>query len=183
MTANISIDHFTSSSTNPVLCYAPFQDIRNLFKSDKFNVLKRAPKLTAKACWPSRLERQNVSLALKIFHETTSASLLAWKLENNIVVTQTVELSKVWKLLNANWVGKNIRFKDDYLAPIYPADLRLQYIRNIVSWLDNCVYLPFISGMLTRKVLPVFDTHVRRYHCWSYNLSRTVDTSHCEEPK
>ena len=45
--ANISINHFTSSSTYPVLCYAHFQDIRNLFKSDKFNVLKRAPKLTA----------------------------------------------------------------------------------------------------------------------------------------
>ena len=22
-----------------------------------------------------------------------------------------------WKIFNVNWVGKNIRFKDDYLAP------------------------------------------------------------------
>ena len=74
--------HFTSKSLYPEICYAPFQDIRNLFKSDKSNILKRAPKLSAKACWPSALERQNVSIALKIFHESTSAGLLAWKMEN-----------------------------------------------------------------------------------------------------
>ena len=87
--------------------------------------MKRAPKLTAKACWPSTLEKQNVSLALKIFHETTSAGLLSWKMENSIVnINQTVEflnlINQVWKTINVNWVGKYIRFKDDYLAPIYP---------------------------------------------------------------
>ena len=74
--------------------------------------------------------------------------------------TQTVEfldiISKVWKIFNVNWVGKNIRFKDDYLAPIYPADLRLQYISNVVSWLDNWVNLPFLSGKLTPQTFTSF---------------------------
>ena len=96
-----------------------------------------------------------------MFHETTSAGLLAWKLENNIVgTTQTAEfldiISKVWKIFNVNWVGKNIRFKDDYLAPIYPADLRLQYISNVVSWLDNWVNLTFLSGKLTPQTFTSF---------------------------
>ena len=123
-TANISTRHFTSKSLYPELCYAPFQDIRNLFKSDKCNILKRAPKLTAKACWPSTLERQNVIFALKIFHETTSAGLLSWKMENSIVnINQTVEflnlINQVWKTFNVNWVGKDIRFKDDYFMHLF----------------------------------------------------------------
>ena len=43
-----------SNSVYPTLCNAPIQDIRNLYKSDKFNVLKRTPKLRAKARWPSK---------------------------------------------------------------------------------------------------------------------------------
>ena len=74
--------------------------------------------------------------------------------------SQTVEfidiISKVRKIFNVNWVGKNIRFKDDYLAPIYPADFRLQYISNVVSWLDNWVNLPFISGKLTPQTFTSF---------------------------
>ena len=46
-TAEISASDFKSNSRYPELCYAPFGDIRNLFKSDKHNFLKRAPKFTA----------------------------------------------------------------------------------------------------------------------------------------
>ena len=121
--ANISTDQLAFKSLYPELCDAPFEDIRNLFKSDKFNVMKRAPKLTSKACWPSSLERQNVNLALKVFHETTSAGLLAFKIDKNAVnENQTVEfinlINQVWKIFNINWVGKDIRFNDDLLAPI-----------------------------------------------------------------
>ena len=160
-TANISTCHFTSKSLYPEICYAPFQDIRNLFKSDKSNILKRAPKLSAKACWPSALERQNVSLALKIFHESTSAGLLAWKMENKIVNNnQTVDflilINQVWKTFNVNWFGKDIRFKDEYLAPIYPGDFRLQFLENVVSWLDSWINLPFVSGKLTPQTFTSF---------------------------
>ena len=122
--ASISSTDFTCKSLYPEICYAPFQDIRNLFQSDKCNLLKRAPKLTAKACWPSSLERQNVTLALKIFHETTSAGLLAWKIENaNLDTDQTVDflnlINQVWKTFNVNWVGKNIRFNDKFSAPTH----------------------------------------------------------------
>ena len=55
----------------PPICYAAFDDLRTLFKADNFSIIKRAPKLTSKACWPSQLERQNVNLALRIFHEST----------------------------------------------------------------------------------------------------------------
>ena len=159
--ASISSTDFTCKYLYPEICYAPFQDIRNLFKSDKCNLLKRAPKLTAKACWPSSLERQNVTLALKIFHETASACLLAWKIENgNLDTDQTVDflnlINQVCKTFNVNWVGKNIRFNDKFSAPIYPYDFRLQFLNNVISWLDSWVNLPFLFGKLTPQTFSSF---------------------------
>ena len=159
--------------------YAPFEDIRNLFKSDKCNVLKRAPKLTAKACCPSRLERQNVSFALKIYHETTIACLLAWKMENKTLHTnQTVQfleiINKVWKIFNVNWVGKNIRFNDEYSAPISPSDFRLTFLNNVVTWLDCWVNLPFVSGKLTAQTFTSF-----RHTCEAFSLLVKLLTENC----
>ena len=102
-----------TSSLYPSICYAVFEDLRNMYKADKFSVIKRAPKLNSKACWPSKLERQNVNLALKIFHESTAAGLLRYAISHKIT-HQTFEflnlINKVWNIFNVNWVGKNIRF-------------------------------------------------------------------------
>ena len=159
--ASISSTDYTCKSLYPEILYAPFQDIRNVFKSDKCNLMKRAPKLAAKACWPSLLERQNVTLALKISHETTSAGQLAWNIENgNLDTNQTEDfpnlINQVWKTINVNWVGKNKRFNDKSSAPIYPHDFRLQFLNNVVSWLDSSVNLPFLSGKLIPQTFSSF---------------------------
>ena len=44
-----------TKSKYPPICYAAFDDLRTLYKADKFYIIKRAPKLTSKACWPSHL--------------------------------------------------------------------------------------------------------------------------------
>ena len=144
-TTELGID--TSSFSNsmyPTICYSVFEDIRTLFNSDKCNLLKRPPKLTSKACWPSR---QNVKLALRVFNESTSAGLLSYDLEKNIVdKTQTVEFLKlindVWKMFNVNWVWKNIRFNDEMSAPLSLNDSRLLFLKNFVSWLECWRALP-----------------------------------------
>ena len=81
---NITVNHSKHSSLYPQVCTASFDDIRTLFKSDVYNILKRAPKLSSKACWPSNLERQNVNLALKIFHDSTYNGLLTSKLRKKL---------------------------------------------------------------------------------------------------
>ena len=53
-------------------------------------------------------------------------------------------------------MGKNIRSKDDYSAPIYPADFRLQSLNNVASWLGSWVNLPFVSGKLTPQTITSF---------------------------
>ena len=114
----------TTSPTHSLystICYAVFDEIRTLYKSDRGNIFQRAPKLTSRACWPSSLERQSVNLALKIFHESTSAGLMAFNIDRNIASKhQTVDFLKlindIWRMFNVNWVGKAIRFNDDFLC-------------------------------------------------------------------
>ena len=48
---------------------AVFHDLRNLLKLEQNSVAKTAHRLTAKSCWPSSLEGQNVNLALRISEE------------------------------------------------------------------------------------------------------------------
>ena len=89
---NLVVNTHVHPSIYPKVCTATFDDLRMLFKSEISNILKRAPKLTSKACWPSRLESQNVNLALKIFHESTYCGLTSFKIEKNIIDNnQTVE--------------------------------------------------------------------------------------------
>ena len=81
--ANIVLNPWElTKSKYPPICFAAFDDLRILYKADKFSIIKRAPKLTSKSCWPSHLERQNVNLALKIFHESTAAGLSSFYNEN-----------------------------------------------------------------------------------------------------
>ena len=48
---------------------------------------------TAKSCWHSIMERQNVKLALKIFHESTIAGLqIQNDSRDNVFKTQTPNL-------------------------------------------------------------------------------------------
>ena len=59
-TSEVYTDSF-SISLYPTICYFAFEGIKILYNSDKCNLLKRAPKLASKACWPSSLEKYNVS--------------------------------------------------------------------------------------------------------------------------
>ena len=54
---------------------ATMEDFRQLFKSEQFASDKQSPKLTAKSCWPTNLERQTVHLALRTFDEQTAVAM------------------------------------------------------------------------------------------------------------
>ena len=112
--------------------------------------------MTSKACWPSSLERQNVNLALEIFHESTSVGLLALNIEReSISKNQTVDFLKlindIWKMFNVNWVGKGIRFNDDFSRPLSPNDSRILFLLNVVNWLDCWHNLLTVKGKLSPK--------------------------------
>ena len=107
-----------TKSKYPSICFAALDDLRTLYKADKFSIIKRAPKLTSKACWPSHLERQNVNLALKIFHESTAAGLSSFYNENTTnenlhTVKFILLINKIWNIFNVNMQLHN------YLLALY----------------------------------------------------------------
>ena len=69
---NISTDAIKYPLTQYKAC---FEDVRLLYKQEHHSFAKIAHHLTAKSCWPSSMERQNVKLALKIFNKSTIAGL------------------------------------------------------------------------------------------------------------
>ena len=48
---------------------AKFEDIRLLYKSEQYSIVKQAHRLNSKACWPTSFERQNVNLALRVLND------------------------------------------------------------------------------------------------------------------
>ena len=69
-------DFFPTYTRYPLnLQTASYTNIRQIYWLEQKIIDKFAPLLTAKACWPSKLERQNVKLALRIFDDSTSAAL------------------------------------------------------------------------------------------------------------
>ena len=118
---------------------AKFQDIRLLYKNEQSLIIKQAHRLTAKACWPTSLERQNVSLALKIFDTSTLAALSIYNSAQTNFETQTTEfldiIIKVWKIFNVNTTHKHIRLNDDFSKPLTCDDNRFIFLRLIVNWL------------------------------------------------
>ena len=54
---------------------ASFQDVRQLYNSEKTSLAKLAPHLTMKSCFPISIERQNVKLVLNVVNELTISAL------------------------------------------------------------------------------------------------------------
>ncbi|KAI6658292.1 hypothetical protein LOD99_15561 [Oopsacas minuta] len=104
-----------------------FQDLQNLFKLEQSSVAKTAHRLTAKSCWPSSLETQNVNLALRIFDDSTSAALTVHGSKYG-QVSETAQfislICKVWKIFNINRPNKDIRLNDELSMPLQSNDIR-----------------------------------------------------------
>ena len=119
---------------------ASFQDIRLLYKSDQHCVAKLAPRLTAKSCYPSNFERQNVNLALKIFDESTVGALTVFANSRSTIKSNTAEfvslILNIWKIFNVNVPNKDIRLNDEFSKQLGYNDFRFSFLSKAVDWLD-----------------------------------------------
>ena len=136
---------------------ALFKHIRQLYRSEQNSVAKLAHRLTAKSCWPSSLERQNVSLAHRVFNESTAAALTIQNSSRLKFKSDTVDLvtiiSNVWKIFNINTPNQGIRLNDDLSLPLVNNDPRFHYLGRIVDWLDRWKTFPEKPGKLSTKTL------------------------------
>ena len=174
---------------------ASFNDIRIICKFEQNNIAKMAPRLTTKACWPSKLERQNVKLALRVFHESTSAALKIFnesrpdqfKCQTSDFIDIVV---KMWKIFNINRPNKDVRFKDEYSKQLVHDDPRFDLCHQIVNWLDVWRSLPGKEGKLSPQTftsfkhtclaLPILVNHLTSQCGFAYLLTYFLQTDPLE---
>ena len=167
-----SFDDFTLSNS------ASFEDIRVLYKEEQRSVAKTAHRLTAKSCWPSNLERQNVGLALRIFNDSTSAALQLKRSKKELSV-QTSEfislITRIWKIFNVGTPNKGVRLNDTDSQPLRNNDTRFIFLSRVVEWLDFWKSMPGKHGKLTCQTFTSF-----RHSCICLQNTVNILTGPCQ---
>ena len=128
-----------------------------LYNSERDSLVKLAPRLTTKSCYPPSLERQNVKLVLKIVHESTIAGLSiqneqrspAFKFNTSDFVGILLSL---WKIFNINMPYKHVRLNDPMSKPLTFNDERFIFLTRIVFWLDAWQSMPEKGGKLSKQI-------------------------------
>jgi hypothetical protein len=139
---------------------ACFLHVRQLFNSEKDNIVKLAPNLTYKSLYPSSIERQNVKLALKVFDERTAVALVHFGRSSKTDLSGYNEfislIVKLWKILNVKSPDKGAFKRDQDSFPIKELnDSRLTFLRDFHTWLCKWDNLPKIGrqGCLSAETM------------------------------
>ena len=123
--------------------------------------LTQAPKLTAKSCWPTNLERQTVHLALGIFEEQTAAAMQIQNFTRDVFKTQTEDfirlICSVLEIFNVNTpTHKGIRPRDNLSLPLTYNDSIFTFLSRIVDWLEHWKNIPAKFGKLSLHTIISF---------------------------
>ena len=104
-------------------------DIQDLYENEK-NELIRMTKLTRSACFPTNIERQKVSLVLKVFNEKTVAAL---SLKDRKSTAEVIDcFLRMWKILNVKCPNLHIHLNDRDREQITHKDhMSLQYLEDM----------------------------------------------------
>ncbi|KAI6658203.1 Transposable element P transposase [Oopsacas minuta] len=169
---------YDKTFTNPdfeniqVASSAVFEEIRKLYKSDQHSVAKLAPRLTSEAYWPSPLERKNVSLALRIFGESTAAALnVSYQSRyhtsiNSQTVDFTAIICNVWKIFSINTPNKGILHQDEFSVPLTYNDTRFMFLQRVVDWAECWLVMPDKRGKLSPQIFTNFrHSCMHSVHC------------------
>ena len=98
--------NFSPFLSNSFGTSASFKQLEDLYNDEKKEIVKIGFKLNSSAISPTSIQRQKVSLALKIFHETT-VSALRFKYPDNTSTSNFLEaFQHFWKIFNVNTLTK-----------------------------------------------------------------------------
>ena len=136
---------FPGFSDHSSVMHASMADLETMFKLEQDKLLKKAPRLTWKALHPHPLERQKVTLALKIFDATNSVALqcvapsqtekfINWK-----ATAEFINIIATWfTIVNVKHPYKGRNTRNPNAEPIISdSDKNLQWLDNMVSWLNH----------------------------------------------
>lgn len=122
---------------------ADFNSLILLHQLEHDKLLKFGYSLSLKALFPTSFERQNVSLAVKIFNPFVKEALLKFgtNIANSVETADFIDVvSKWWKIVNVKTPLKGQRLRDDFQTPITsenPDDPKFIFLRKMIHWLDT----------------------------------------------
>lgn len=116
---------------------ACFEHLREVYKEEKFNVVKKAYKLNEKTLFPNSLERQNVLCVDNTFHHSTIATLKS--VQDYCGTACFVELIRQWwDIVNCKSILKGQMKRNTWSCPIYNIDdIKLDFLQKFVEWLNK----------------------------------------------
>ncbi|GBN26671.1 hypothetical protein AVEN_67963-1 [Araneus ventricosus] len=114
--------------------------ISDIYETEKSNLIKNAPKLSQKVLYPTSFEKQNVLLALNIFHESNSAPLAHEAGDKGKDTMGTKEFIdqflKWWNIVNVKNSEKGKRLKNPFCDPIRSKDqMSMVFLNKFYDWL------------------------------------------------
>lgn len=121
---------------------AMFSHLRKLYSEEKSSTVKLAPSLTHKCLNPTNLEKQNVSLMLKIFDQRNILALehfeKTWQTDTSGTRQFIAMIVKLWNIINVKHPFKGARIRNEDCKTITsPSDEKLQYMQKVISWLKG----------------------------------------------
>lgn len=143
--------HFPAFDDN-ILKEAKFSSLQNLYKNESNSIVKMAPNLNYKTCFPTNLERQNVKLVMNIFNEKTISAIKTIDEETGNFMEIIL---KWWTLVNIkNPVIHTIKL-NSIAKPFHSInDERLSFLTNFTIWInhwrDCCEIIFNGEGFLTQ---------------------------------
>ncbi|KAG0415443.1 hypothetical protein HPB47_007385 [Ixodes persulcatus] len=119
---------------------ASFTTIREVFNLECDQLLRYGVSLSRKTLNPSNIERQNVKLALKIFHDSLPPALCSIGEKKGLKYLEGTAsfieiIVKWWKIVNVKTPNKGTRLKDDFQEPMTSAedDLKVHFLCSLLD--------------------------------------------------
>ncbi|GBO03880.1 hypothetical protein AVEN_62404-1, partial [Araneus ventricosus] len=130
---------FPSPDNSSKISLAKLQYLKDIYETEKSNLIKNAPKLSQKVLYPT-FEKQNVLLALNIFHESNIAALAHEAGEKGKDTMGTKEFIdqflKWWNIVNVKNSEKGKRLKNPFCDPIRSKDqMSMVFLNKFYDWL------------------------------------------------
>lgn len=124
---------FPSFDDNSVLKEARFQVICDLYESEKNALVKRAPGLSRKVCYPNNLERQNVKLTVQVFDEKTIAAVEDQGTKEFLSI-----IHRWWTIVNVKHPKKGKHLREIYADPVRSMNqININFLKLFRDWLQS----------------------------------------------
>jgi len=112
--------------------YVSYSDIHAIYDQDCEKKPRLAPKLSYRSMHPGN-DKQNVNLALALFHDQTIAAILTYRNDRKDMAGFLDLIRTWWTIMNAN-----SRFNSEKLAHAFiPNDGKLEFLRKFANWVEE----------------------------------------------